>query len=91
VGNDAEYYVVLKLSLDLPLEIYEDSGIILPTLVDERLAHILDLAIDNAAYEGNWQGLVRLRECLLHWAEEAQSALKQIADAGPYRDRGKFA
>lgn len=83
------YYTMLRLPT-LQLEIMSESGIALPLMIgdDETLDNVLDIAIDGAAYDGNWSGLVLLRECLLKFADEAESALLQIAREGPYKDQG---
>lgn len=83
--DDDFLFVCLQLQTGLPLEILR--GAMAERLSADDLAGVLDTAIDKAAYDGDWQGLVRLRECLRYWMIEAEEALKQIADTGPYRDK----
>src|SRR4030095_11143306 len=85
--GDETCFTHLRLP-SLEIDVLTESGDALPKMLpddEESLDKLLDIAIDGAAYDGDWAGLVKLRECLLKWADEAQSALSQIAKEGPFK------
>jgi hypothetical protein len=73
------YYVLLRLP-SLQLDILNFDGTVLRKLIgdEETLDCLLDDAVDGAYADGDWSGLVLLRQCLLKWADESQSALQQM-------------
>jgi hypothetical protein len=83
-GRPESCYVNVCLP-SLELKISNEAGDALARMIgeDETLPTLLESAIDGAAVESDWAGLVLLRECLLKYADEAQSALSQIAKEGP--------
>jgi hypothetical protein len=85
-GRPESCYVNVCLP-SLQLKISNEAGDALARMIgeDEDLPELLDAAIESASYDGDWAGLVLLRECLLKYAGEAESALQQIAKEGPYK------
>ena len=89
--GDETCFTWLRLP-SLKIDILTESEDVLPKMLGdagENLDKLLDIAIDGAAYDGDWAGLVKLRECLLKWADQAQVALSQVAEEGPFKNRAK--
>ncbi len=82
------YYAWLKPSADgLRIEVHasEEDGA-LPHLGECTLQTLLDDAIETASYEGDWAGLVLLRECLSTYIGDIDRVLQQMAKEGPRKN-----